>query len=200
MPVPEKSLLKRIEQLEQICQRQQELIDSFGGRDARGLDRRWVYLAKTIKVGATYPTSGNTFGLQFIDREFSPLEGNQTATDRTRSATSQQVGRTLDGSYIEEGTVIACVPAPLPPGTSGKGRWHILTSGTVIHRGITLEPMTKGSLIGSAVTRYLPGTRTLSTITDQVFDEYVDVATGKKVAYMAEGSSLWLLAVECPPT
>jgi hypothetical protein len=167
------------------------------------MDPRWVYLAKTIKgeEEATYPTSGNTFGLQFIDREFAPTEGSQTATDRTRSASSQAVGRTIDGSYIEEGIVVACAPAPPPPGTSGKGRWHILTgSGTVIHRGITLEAMTKGSLIGSAVTRYLPGTRTESTITDQVFDEYVDVAAGKKVAYMMSGNSLWLLAVECPPT
>lgn len=196
MPGVPESLIRRVERLEDVCRRQQELLDSVGGREALVTENRWVYLAKTIKVGSTYPTSGNTFGLQFIDREFTPTEGTQSATDHTRSATSQAVGRTFDGNYIPAGTPVLAVPAPAAPGTSGKGRWHIVSIGGELHRGITAGANNKGS--HGNVTRYIDGTNT-SSVTDDVFNDFINVISGKVVIYAKIGSKYYLIAVECPP-
>ena len=72
-------------------------------------------------------------------------------------------------------------------------------SGVVLHRGITNAQITKGSTTGS-VSRYNPGTTTDSGIDDTVTNEYVTIGSGKKVAYQANGSTLYIIAAECPPT
>lgn len=120
------NLQRRIEALEAQVQSQAQLISALRSREPQATGIRWQYLAKTIRVGPNYPPAGNTFGLQFIDREFIPVEGLQPVTNHPRSAASQAVGSTLDGRYISEGSTVVALPAPPPPGVSGAGRWHIL--------------------------------------------------------------------------
>lgn len=119
-------ILRRVEQLETIVRSQATLIAGMTGRDGTTNGRRQMFLAKTIRVGGSYPASGNTFGLRFIDREFTPAEGTQAATDHPRSANWQVIGQTLDGSYVEEHKPVMVFPTPPAKGTSGNGRWVIL--------------------------------------------------------------------------
>ena len=191
------NLMRRIESLEATVQRQQQVINALSGRDVQLTERRWVYLAKTIRVGEEYPATGNTFGLQFIDREFTPEEGTQSATDHARSATSQAVGRTFSGEYLAEGTPVLAVPAPRPPGTTGKGRWHIVALNAQIKRGVTDEEILKGD--SGNVSRYLDGTDDDSGATDEIRNDYIDVGVGKSVMYVTLGGVKYIFDVECPP-
>jgi hypothetical protein len=120
---------RRIELLERQLAAQERTIRGLLGRQPRGGGKRWAYLAKTIKVGSSYPVmttiSGATFGLQFLDREFTPAEFSGVITDKPRATKSQAFGRTINGQWVLEGEVVLAFPAPPPPGTTGKGRWWI---------------------------------------------------------------------------
>lgn len=117
--------IRRIERLERQLAEQERLIRSLIGRRDAGAGTRYFYQAKTIKIGETYPTSGATFGLQFLDREFTRAEGSSTVTEHPRSDLSQAVGRTVNGQWVLEGEIVRVWPAKPPPGTSGKGSWWI---------------------------------------------------------------------------
>jgi hypothetical protein len=121
----ELSNMRRIEQLEQQLKQQERLIRSLLDRRDAGAGTRYFYQAKTIKIGETYPASGATFGLQFLDREFVRDEGQTTVTDHPRSDLSQAVGRTVNGQWVLEGEIVRVWPAKPPPGTTGKGSWWI---------------------------------------------------------------------------
>lgn len=192
VPAP---LLRRIEQLEEALARQQQLLAGMG-RDARATGQRWVYLAKTKRVGGAYPAAGsNTFGLQFLDREFTPTEGTQAVTDHTRSDVAQAVGRMLDGSFVPEGTVVPVIPAPPAPGTEGKGRWHILPG--------QIDKLFLGVADGAipedgtgVVTRLIGGPETGHGASDQVENKWPAIDDGEFVIYgQVEGDgTLYVLA------
>jgi hypothetical protein len=200
MTVPA-GILRRLEQLEATVARQQQLIESLRGREAIAASPRWLYVAKTIKVGGTYPTTGNTFGLQFLDREYTPTQGDRAVTDHTRSATKQAIGRTFDGRYVSEGKVVIAFPAPPPPNTTGKGRWWILDISVEIHRGVTLQRIEK--LQSGEVKRFVDGSNQFAKsgdddIVDTVVDDWATIDTGKLCAYAKIGGSYYMLAGECP--
>jgi hypothetical protein len=206
--------IRRLEQLETLAQRQRELL--YAEREASFKATRWVHLAKTIRVGVNYPTSGNTFGLQFIDREFTPTQGVQAVTDHTRSATKQAVGRTLDGRYLDEGTVVLAVPTPKVPDTSGKGRWCIMpltpkfecflgkTSGTI--SGYDAGTGTNGS---GSVARWKNVAGTESAALDAAGNPIVDsnvqnkwpaIAANKWVIYAKLGDQFYIVSPSAGPS
>jgi hypothetical protein len=71
-------------------------------------------------------------------------------------------------------------------------------NGVTIHRGITDEPLGKGTTM--TVSRYNPGTTVDSTINDEVTNEMADVGTGKVVYYFEQGGNKYVFAAECPLT
>lgn len=60
-------------------------------------------------------------------------------------------------------------------------------SGAQIHRGVTSAAIAKGSSTG-AVDRYTVGTTSDSGVNDSITNEYGNIGSGKKVAYMEQGS------------
>lgn len=159
---------------------------------------RWVYLAKTVAYGGPYPTTGNAFGLKFLDRFFSPFQGTQAVTDTTRSVSGVAVGRTLDGSYCSEGEVVLAIPGPKPPGAPASGKWHILrlssefecylgkSSGTIT---------TTGSVI-----RYTGGAETPALdsmgnpIVDSVVNKWPNIANDKWVIYAKLDAAFYIVS------
>jgi hypothetical protein len=122
------SQLRRIELLErQQAAAAQQLRAQFGRQDV-GAGKRWHYLARTVAIGEeTYPGDGaNTFGLVFLDREYTPTAGAQGVTDADRASAHQAIGRTINGQWILEGELVEAIPSPPPPGTTDKGRWSIV--------------------------------------------------------------------------
>lgn len=123
------SQLRRIELLErQQAEAAQQLRGQLGRQDV-GTGKRWHYLARTVAIGESpYPgaTGDNTFGLVFLDREYTPTAGAQAVTDADRASTHQAIGRTINGQWILEGELVEAIPAPPPPGTTDKGRWSIV--------------------------------------------------------------------------
>lgn len=66
-------------------------------------------LCRTAEVD-TYPSSsGNTFGLIFVELAFTKEEGTQTQTLTDRSASAQGIGQTADGAFVPEGTLCLAV-------------------------------------------------------------------------------------------
>jgi hypothetical protein len=122
---------RRIEQLEQRLAAQDLLIRGLIGREKRGTGKRWAYQAQTIRTdgaypSGSYPTSGSTFALKFLDREFTATAGGAgTVTEHPRSATEQVVGRTINGQWVLEDERVLVFFQPPPPGTTGKGKWWI---------------------------------------------------------------------------
>lgn len=126
------SLTRRLELLEQQVAAQDRVIAALE-RTARLRSERWAYLAQTCTVyGSEYPEAAgaNTFGLTFLDRQYTAAEGAQTVADVLRSSDRQAVGTTLNGQWVMEGEQVLVFPAPPPPGTTGKGRWCILPQKT----------------------------------------------------------------------
>jgi hypothetical protein len=140
---------RRLEQLERQVARQQVELAGLIGRGPRGLGQRWVYLAQTIAPpgGGSYPTTGNTFWLQFLDGEYTATAGTQTVTKRTRAADGQVVGRTIFGQWVLPGEIVVAFPAPPPPNTTGKGVFWILAPFT--HVGKADGAIPKGSTTGA---------------------------------------------------
>lgn len=123
-------LLSALEEIRRLQARVRACEDRLkalhGQREPTLRSKRWAYLAKTVAVdGETYPEDGNTFGLIFIDREFTEEQGEQSVTDEARAEEHQAIGRTIDGSFVPVNTVVFAVPSPNPR------RWHIVKSAGV---------------------------------------------------------------------
>lgn len=183
---------RRLEQLEALAVRQRQLLQ--GERPPKFGATRWVHLARTITTGGAYPAVGNTFGLQFIDREFTPAQGIQAATDAGRSGTSQAVGRTLDGRWLAEGTVVLAIPTPKVPGTSGKGRWQImpLTEQFRVYLGKSSGTIPQNG--SGDVVRYAGGTELPTIATDTVENKWPTIDDDKWVIYGSIDGTYYVLA------
>lgn len=67
-----------------------------------------------------------------------------------------------------------------------------------VHRGVTDGAINKNA--SGTVSRYTPGTTTDSGENDTVENEYANVGSGKKVAYIRNGDKFYMIAAECPLT
>jgi len=120
--------IRRLEALEESAATQERLVQSLRGRQPHDAGKREVYLVATAALdGFSYPGAGDTFGVTFLDREFTPATGSQAITDHPRSANAQVVARNLTGQYLPEGTICLCFFQEPPPGTTGKGKWWLFT-------------------------------------------------------------------------
>lgn len=174
MPTP-LSTTRRIELLEGQLADQKELIDGLIGRLDRAQGKRWAYLAKTASAGY-YPDDdgANTFGLTFLDRQYTAAEGIQAVTDVERSAGVQAIGTTINGQWVMEGETVLAIPAPPPPSTSGKGRWSIIPIRTY-YWGKLLATLSRRSSANVAVWRLTTGGWVDSTFTQKVWDRLLEV-------------------------
>lgn len=83
------------------------------GRLARAEHIRDVRLAKTVSRDGSYPATGNTFAIRFVDCGFTPVEpGSSTmsCSDRTDEGDTDDaddvIAREVNGEYVEEGTYV----------------------------------------------------------------------------------------------
>jgi hypothetical protein len=73
--------------------------------------------------------------------------------------------------------------------------WEDRLEPWVVYRGVTDAAINKGA--SGTVSRYEPGTTTDSEINDTVHNDFANVASGKKVAYVKSGANFYAIAAEC---
>jgi hypothetical protein len=122
------AIIRRLEQLEALVAAQDRQIQSLLGRGPHAAGQRELYHVVTAAFPGLgpYPATGNTFGIIFVDREFTALPGDRSVTEHPRSGLGMAIARTVNGSYLAEGRNAVAFHAPPPPGTTGKGKWWLL--------------------------------------------------------------------------
>jgi len=197
---------RRIEELERRFAEQEAIIAGLRGRNDQGKAPRWSYLARTTRVyGGDYPTDAgtNTFNIVFVDRQFTPAEGVQTVTDLDRSANPQAIGTTVNGQWVIEDELVIALPAPPPPGSTGKGRWHLIPIKTY-YWGICDENLEFGDVADVSVYRRVGGIWTNSTFKQPVRDRLLTsgstiVEAGTWVKFSWETDAWIVDAAACGP-
>ena len=106
------NLLERVSQLE-------AMIRSL----SRGVSSRFAKTTTGLTY-STYPTSGSQFVIEFLDRGFSMGVNTAAATTDTEWNGRLEVARTLDGSFIEQGTIVEAIQ--IPDNQRPGGHWWIL--------------------------------------------------------------------------
>jgi hypothetical protein len=94
---------------------------------------RDIRLAKTVQASSSYPTSGNTFWIRFLDCAFNPLSaGSSTLTQLERTAegdtddSADVLAREINGLYLPEGTLVfALWQRGMSGDPSSYGEWWI---------------------------------------------------------------------------
>jgi hypothetical protein len=67
---------------------------------------RELFWGKTVDGGETYPTNGNTFWVQLIDRTFDEAAGTETVTDTIGGDPVSVRAHTVDDTHIAEDTIV----------------------------------------------------------------------------------------------
>ncbi len=104
------------------------------GRLARADNVRDVRLAKTVSRDGTYPATGNTFAIRFVDCGFTsvaPGSSTMSCTERTTEDDANNaddvIAREINGEYVEEGTyVFALWQRGVQGSPSNYGEWWIV--------------------------------------------------------------------------
>lgn len=118
------SHLRRIQNLEKHVAR----LESMLANERRNRIGRipQIRLAQTARTSSVYPETGNTFGVRFIDPEFTEEEGEQATGGEFQEDTYQRIAHTVPNVYIPEDTNVFCVEIDgqhyiIPPGGGGGG-------------------------------------------------------------------------------
>lgn len=101
-------------------------------------DHRDVRLAITVEQSGTYPSTGDTFAIRFLDCAFSPLTpGSSTLTSLERTAegdtddSADVIAREINSTYVEEGTLVfALWQRGVSGSPSSYGEWWIVAAST----------------------------------------------------------------------
>ena len=155
---------------------------------------RWCITCDPEDEDEDYPTAGTVFPIKFLDAHFTATVGTQTFVSTARSTEPQTVA--FCAHYVKVNTPCPCFWLR-GLGDDEAGEWWLLDLSQEFHRGVTTEPNDKGS--NGDVSRYTDGTNTLSGDTDDVYNDFIDVGSGKIVMYVKIGAKYYLVAVECPP-
>jgi len=104
--VPIHNLRRRVQSMERLVGDLHTQIMQMRSQSAVNHAPAYLFLAKTIKVGTTYPSPpANVFGFRVVTASFTHAEGNQTITYSTHSANYQEYAFSPMG-YVEEGSVV----------------------------------------------------------------------------------------------
>jgi hypothetical protein len=102
------------------------------------------------------------------------------------------------GNYILQSAFAGPIRILYKPSGTGEKTCAVLLGmdAIALHRGVTDAAINKGA--SGTVSRYEPGTTTDSGENDTVFNDWSNVGSGKKVAYMQSGANYYMIAAECP--
>lgn len=202
IPAPDHRLAVRIAELEARVAELDRLLQR-AGRPMRRTQARDVRLARTIKdpVSGTYPTTGETFWIEFLDSYFTATAGSSPATHATRK--TNVVAHNLRGAFLPEGTV---VEAMWQRGLAGgdKGQWWIDLIGGTVPAKCTADITARASTTpgsGTVDLHHLAGgVLTSLGVTLTVYSEFkviVPNGTWVHIGQDVEGT-WWLIAADCP--
>jgi hypothetical protein len=111
-PTPDPFTERQLQAIARLVESEVNRI-STTGRLARGENVRNVRLAKTVSRDGSYPTTGDTFAIRFVDCGFTPVEpgsSTMTCSDRTEEGDTDDaddvIAREINGDYVEEGTYV----------------------------------------------------------------------------------------------
>jgi hypothetical protein len=129
---------RRLEDLERSVKFLTEQLNAIGRRGRFGYPLQTRLVKAVAPYEGDYPADGATvFPVRFLDGDFDPEPGDQTATYRERAAEERtQAGVfNLAEEYIEEGDVFPAFQLSPIEGTAG-GRWwsYVKEGGTVKYR------------------------------------------------------------------
>lgn len=116
---------RRIESLELQKQQYQMELQAQAFRPDRVPSKRTTYLAETVAGPSSYPTTGDTFYVRFLDIDWNPSVPSSSFTKKPRSNTSQVIAKCVSGEHLKVNTLCLCLFQPPPLGTTDKGRWVI---------------------------------------------------------------------------
>lgn len=131
MPTPFDDI-RRIEDLERDLAALRADVRDQPGRQPRQQGKRWQFLVETVADAddsPTYPASGDTFKVRFLDVAWDATAGLSSYTAAPRSTTWQTIAKNVPGAYLPEGTIALATFHPPPPGTTGKGKWILNDEG-----------------------------------------------------------------------
>jgi hypothetical protein len=132
-PTPDPFTARQLRAVEQLVYREfSRLAETF--RPPGGEDHRDIRLAKTVEASSSYPTSGNTFWIRFLDCAFNPLSAGSTTlseVERTDEGDSDDaadvLAREINGLYVPEGTIVKALwQRGVSGAPSSYGEWWII--------------------------------------------------------------------------
>lgn len=131
-PAPDPFTDRQLQALERIVE---DLVaERLSARLAAAEGIRDIRLAKTVERSSSYPTSGDTFWIRFLDCAFATSGGAGTTTltslERTDEGDTDDsddvLAREINGNYVEEGAIVfALWQRGLSGGPSSYGEWWI---------------------------------------------------------------------------
>jgi len=132
-PTPDPFTERQLQAVARLVDREVTRIAS-AGRFALAENVRDVRLAKTVSRGGTYPGTGDTFAIRFVDCGFSPkTPGATTMTCKERTAEDDTddaddvIAREINGEYVDEGKyVFALWQRGLEGDPDDYGEWWIV--------------------------------------------------------------------------
>lgn len=221
-PTPDPFPDRQLRVLERIVSRL--VSQQLGQRLAAAELHRDIRLAKTVQASGSYPASGDTFWIRFLDASFSPAAaGSTTLTEYERTAEGDTddaadcLAREVNGLYLPVGTLVFALwqrPA------TGTGEWWIFAGGqkkpkcrfTASAELTTSDPYVSGTIsdeynldVGSdqwghgAPHTTLTGTfYNLLTHSAGVYEFYMDSGDAGIASYSGFGTTWFIDIPECP--
>lgn len=142
VPTPDPFPERQLQAITRLVDREVRRILT-AGRLARAEYARDVRLAQTVERSGSYPTSGDTFAIRFVDAGFTPrTPGSSDISSQDRTAegdgggADDVIARSVSGSYIAEGEyVVAMWQRGLEGDPDDYGEWWIVSGHSDEPRG-----------------------------------------------------------------
>lgn len=135
-PTPDPFTARQVQAIARLVDQQLTRVMSMVRLAAASGSARDVRLAKTVKRDDTYPETGDTFAIRFVEAAFTPLTpGSTTMSTEERTAEGDEEGdddviaREINGNYVAEGTYVYALWQRGIEDPAEYGEWWIMSGG-----------------------------------------------------------------------
>lgn len=189
------TLSTQVRNLRQQVERQAAQLKQVTTQRPPAIERpRETRIVKTVKQSTEYPTSGDTFAIQFVDGEFTAGEGTNAIswTPRSDDDKPHTFARSLRGEYIGEGTYCLAHHIRGPMKGDVKGEWW-LDPACEIRLGKADVDILNGASGAVSWYRGATGAETDTTINFTCKNRFAPVAANDWVMFVKVDAAYYLL-------